>query len=1379
MAYSTRATQRTSPEPREVETNESAAGLTRDVLFGRTTQGMKLIYASSFANSQLLYLVAAIGEGPVQSIVPRVDDKPLAYASGAAGGTTGALYNGASNLMSVWVYDGSRTGFQETASQLSAFDPSWVTTAAYNNLAFAVIRLQYNEQSLNSIPKVTFEVQGYRDVLLNPNGGAPSRGYTENAALIIREIMTNTRWGMKIPVANIDDATFGIAAADCATPVFAAPPTSPVNASVITGVGGNLNGIYRWRMTFVNANGVESAASPPAIGWITVNEGGQPRNASLALPAGDALTATRKLYRASFHATAPIYRLVATFTGNSQTTYTDSMSDSAIAGQPVGSGVGPLSNIRYPLGINVGKQSTAADWLDTLRAHCLGVFTFEDGKYQLRIDKALPGGTEKAKYSELHNLTTGAKPNVVPGSVRWGRKRRSELFNEVEIHYTDLQNNYAQGTVVKSRQAVINGTEVARRATYELPGLFDNSVAARVATQMLNLAWDDASFDWETDRSAIRTTPWDVVQLTGGGLVDQDVRVRSIVATPAGFKISGTEYNPNSYSDAVVQADAPLVGGTVGVVRTDDLNPPASLAAIEEVDEPQPGIFLPKLVVSFSPNFSPGYGGTVLTYQVGAGAEKTHGTFYNSPVAIPMPQPGQTVTVRAYTAHKSGAIGATPVSTTVVMYDPNNPEPVGQIIVPAGTDEAYWDKPPARNAAVAYGGSQWTASGTSIFTAAQVNNGDLTTQALQFNVASVGWLRVDATTAQVMREVEVVWLDPDPSPSTRPSFDIQWSDDNSTFTSVGSYSIHKVSTLRTAWSWANVGAHRYWRIQKGSTSANAHRISEVRFRYFTGGVYPYVKGYRLTGFTPGGTGAKYSKDITAQPTATQNRIPLSEFRYSWSSTDPVTGQSLGGGSAMELTVQTISPTNVVADGRMLGLYSIFSAGSVAGPLRFLPLDQADYPPSNGANVNCGATNDYEINLVRFTGSASNWSIGGLLNGGPGRIVTLVNATAGEGTFLHEDGNSTAANRISMPDSTAAALPVNGTITLIYDQASSRWRRLDRVSNAVDKVRPISTTYGALDVKGTNNGYAGIHFVDVGRVLMMQAQYQGVWGPAIGWQWYWNNGTLEAGTIPGARISAPRTAYLNNLPQVAQELAWRYYGNSHTVVDNSGAHYRPNQADPDVEWTTQYPALMGFNGSNTYGVRVDRARYAEQLKSGATVPTPAAADNTTTVANTAWVRANAGGGMERVAQLSPSGPYYPVGGGLATVGSKPQGFLTNRGYGSATTNTSVVSISGKGVLRFLSGGSYYNNSPGYMTLVIDGTTILNDVPLPYQYQHYGDPGFNSVYVGSIVASVQATGDIDLSAVPSDYGITFKSSLVIYARTQVVYYSVYVNYAYSVY
>ncbi|HWS72383.1 MAG TPA: hypothetical protein VN605_09720, partial [Thermoanaerobaculia bacterium] len=258
---SPRPTQRTTRTIREIQLQESAADQPREILFGRTTQGLKLLYANSFLNGTVLYLVAAIGEGPVRSITPRVDENAMLLQSGSAINPNGAYYTW--GAVKAYVYDGGQAaGTQEVASGLNgpSFDPTFNTQGpAWTNLAYVVLVLTWN-QSLSSLPKFTFDVEGYRD-LYDPR--TSTRGYSENTALVIRELMTNTRWGMQIAAANIDDQTFRDAADDCAVPLFPPSPGAAPGLSVVA-TAGNLYGLFWYTYTNVHSNGMESLESPLA-----------------------------------------------------------------------------------------------------------------------------------------------------------------------------------------------------------------------------------------------------------------------------------------------------------------------------------------------------------------------------------------------------------------------------------------------------------------------------------------------------------------------------------------------------------------------------------------------------------------------------------------------------------------------------------------------------------------------------------------------------------------------------------------------------------------------------------------------------------------------------------------------------------------------------------------------------------------------------------------------------------------------------------------------------------------------------------------------------------------------------------------------------------
>jgi hypothetical protein len=83
------------------------------------------------------------------------------------------------------------------------------------------------------------------------------------------------------------------------------------------------------------------------------------------------------------------------------------------------------------------------------------------------------------------------------------------------------------------------------------------------------------------------------------------------------------------------------------------------------------------------------------------------------------------------------------------------------------------------------------------------------------------------------------------------------------------------------------------------------------------------------------------------------------------------------------------------------------------------------------------------------------------------------------------------------------------------------------------------------------------------------------------------------TLTSTQSNWGSTGVLSN---VVGLLSWRNYGNSHVIFDAS-ASLSPSGSAVDrtnaqIAWGGSYPTLMGWNGSNTYGVRVDSARVAD-------------------------------------------------------------------------------------------------------------------------------------------------------------------------------------------
>ncbi|MEM7828031.1 MAG: hypothetical protein QW561_01680, partial [Candidatus Aenigmatarchaeota archaeon] len=103
---------------------------------------------------------------------------------------------------------------------------------------------------------------------------------------------------------------------------ISAPGTAP---TLTVGEAGNLTGTYKYKVTFLNAEGTESGSSP-ASAEITVS--GQKINLSNIPTSPDGQVAKRRIYR--FGGTLTDYYLVATINDNTTTTYTDNLPDTDV-----------------------------------------------------------------------------------------------------------------------------------------------------------------------------------------------------------------------------------------------------------------------------------------------------------------------------------------------------------------------------------------------------------------------------------------------------------------------------------------------------------------------------------------------------------------------------------------------------------------------------------------------------------------------------------------------------------------------------------------------------------------------------------------------------------------------------------------------------------------------------------------------------------------------------------------------------------------------------------------------------------------------------------------------------------------------------------------
>jgi len=92
--------------------------------------------------------------------------------------------------------------------------------------------------------------------------------------------------------------------------------------------------------------------------------------------------------------------------------------------------------------------------------------------------------------------------------------------------------------------------------------------------------------------------------------------------------------------------------------------------------------------------------------------------------------------------------------------------------------------------------------------------------------------------------------------------------------------------------------------------------------------------------------------------------------------------------------------------------------------------------------------------------------------------------------------------------------------------------------------------------------------------------------------------VSLSTTLATNLSTTRDNWVTNgtLSAVVGQLGWKNYGNGHTIFDASAGTSPTgsaiNNTNAEAAWSATYPTLVGWNGSSTYGVRVDSARLAD-------------------------------------------------------------------------------------------------------------------------------------------------------------------------------------------
>lgn len=354
----------------------------------------------------------------------------------------------------------------------------------------------------------------------------------------------------------------------------------------------------------------------------------------------------------------------------------------------------------------------------------------------------------------------------------------------------------------------------------------------------------------------------------------------------------------------------------------------------------------------------------------------------------------------------------------------------------------------------------------------------------------------------------------------------------------------------------------------------------------------------------------------------------------------------------------VSPNFAYFNFKQDGSFNVLNGGITAASVsvggnavwhagNFNPATKADSTnPTLTGNVNI--TNALDVGPV--TGSRVHLETGGTANAGWIGFFNTANVRTGYignsdanvlmimpegGRSLQVGSGATFAGNISLPNGSSISVPgggklstgpQGGTWTVQQGVAAGNAFSIADYTGAVqwswDNALNLATTktatfgivnadsYGGAGVSAaaSNNtlvkrnpsGYVYANYFnmtanDVGATQQSYVAVGGVDG-FLRWQ-------TSANFLGGLRgLSAPGSI-AQDYP-VAQYLRWKNFGNSHVIIDASAGTSPTGSAIDNLNsasrWSQSYGNLMGWNGSQTYGVKVDRAFQAETLLAGSVV-----------------------------------------------------------------------------------------------------------------------------------------------------------------------------------
>lgn len=180
----------------------------RTAVYGRVRQSGPLVYVESTNDDEYLHLVIALAAHEVEEIETIIVNDQELTLDGSGNCTAPSQYAG---LIRIKKHNGQADQAAD-ADLVAESNGLWTNAHRLRGVAYIYARLQFNQDAFPSgIPSISAIVKGKK--LFDPR--TSTTAYSANAALVLRDYLTDTNYGLGADATEIDDDAFISAANIC------------------------------------------------------------------------------------------------------------------------------------------------------------------------------------------------------------------------------------------------------------------------------------------------------------------------------------------------------------------------------------------------------------------------------------------------------------------------------------------------------------------------------------------------------------------------------------------------------------------------------------------------------------------------------------------------------------------------------------------------------------------------------------------------------------------------------------------------------------------------------------------------------------------------------------------------------------------------------------------------------------------------------------------------------------------------------------------------------------------------------------------------------------------------------------------------------------